>query len=189
MTQIDIHNHPDWFFCESQHAWINKKWCVKYQEWAAQAKENKGPGMFNFMVAVREVSCGDCEQGRKILEQWKEKTEMPKEVGKSKEKSKLNAKQLNRLISDSPVIALRYPCSDCGIREAVDRNGKPLVHGRCNECHKIAIAKASERKKMVVTLNFKDHPQVFETLEKRADDQLRTVEAQMMWDLLQAAGE
>jgi hypothetical protein len=177
VASIDIYNHPDWFYCRTLRSWMRKAVCVRYQQMAARAAEadNGYAGGTGNIAFDRRLSCLDCEQGREIAKGGMDMEEVKRQPGRPKK--------------DRTKPKLKYPCRDCGVREAVDKNGKPLIHGRCNVCHKLAIDRANKRKAGVITLNFAGYEGALDALKKRAKAQFRGLEQQIMWDLIHMAAE
>jgi hypothetical protein len=84
---------------------------------------------------------------------------------------------------------LKHPCKRCGEREVMtDRKGNLMPSGVCNVCFSDVLREAKERKQHKVELDFNPYPQVLTAIKERATAQFRTLQAQIMWDLIHNAG-
>jgi hypothetical protein len=225
VAAIDIHTHPDFFYCDRLKVTMKREHCVNYQAQAALAAA--GSQEMKQLWTERTYTCLKCQQGEAVKKALK--------GGKSK------------MVTDSSSKKLKYPCVKCGEREAVvgkktglpthhmcsvcfgekiraawqkkrdegfkqvpparpdkpddggpvmckvcgerpvivDKQGQAMAHRMCNPCFTKSLRQTKERKARVIQIDLGEHDSIFDWVKKRADDQLRTIENQVLWDLMQ----
>jgi len=73
MEAIDIYKHPDFFYCNRLKAWMMKKRCLEYQTMASRAGVFRRGFNKTAMNNERALSCGDCEQGKEVKKDGRER--------------------------------------------------------------------------------------------------------------------
>lgn len=121
-------------------------------------------------MSVMLEPCFDCKQGNEI----RKREEANMMVSKSK------PEEIRKSL-------LKHPCTGCGERDAVlDKNGDP-VNGLCKQCFadkRKASASSIKKHRLKLILDFTGHEKAFAKIEQRAASEFRSVEGQIMWDVL-----
>lgn len=155
------------FYCDGYRCWLRPDRCLERQRRA-------GEGWLLNRDGVGMEGCYKCKQGQ--------------EIKKIKEGS---------IMSEG----LKYPCNGCGEKEALlAKNGTRVVHGLCRDCFTERLRAGRKRKSLEaggehrgkkvkaspLKLDFTKYAEYMKIIQERADEQLRTVEAQMVWDVLRS---
>ena len=204
-------NDPEYFECERLRCVMKKSACMENQEQAGRAGSiyaaNRRRG---YLCSDRELSCGDCAQGKGIrAEIGGQMSEVSRE-GKGKEEMMEDNKDMTGLEMAEKLNELKYPCRECGEREAVvsKKTGRPL-HWMCRECFGDKIRDTAKRKREAgisrkkpekpekpvedligtetppdhcVTIDFGEYAQVLEAMREKARAEVRSVEEQIIWE-------
>lgn len=153
----------DLFYCE--------RFKCRMSAWVCLARQVRArTGNYNEIFLSFE-ECLRCKQGERLRKE----------------------KNMGRQISfEEKAMGLNHPCVECGENEAiVDKQGK-VTNGLCKGCFsakRAAVKSSIQKHSLKITLDFAGHEKALEGIEQRANRQLRTIEKQIMWDVIQMADD